>query len=223
MVGPDEVPTSHRERKKAKTRAALVEVSQRLFAEQGYAATTLEQISAEVDIRPQTLLRYFESKAHLALAPMTDPLARLRRYLEDPGRPVDTLTAWREYVRRESQEVMAPTSPAITSYVANLRIFQRWATHDPVLVAMVSDVGRQLRELLAGSLARDRGDAVADLHDTLVAALLVAGRSAVYERWLARDDDPDAASLVDDQLAVIAYATSSLEAGEAPRLQAAAD
>ncbi len=54
---------SLRERKKAKTRAALIEASQRLFARRGYTRTTLEDISAEVDITTQTLLRYFDSKA----------------------------------------------------------------------------------------------------------------------------------------------------------------
>src|SRR5437868_12741688 len=79
--GPN--PDSHRERKKARTRAALIEVSQRLFAEKGYAATTLDDICDDVDVRPQTLLRYFDSKAHLALAPLTDSLELLRRFLED--------------------------------------------------------------------------------------------------------------------------------------------
>ncbi|RLE17461.1 MAG: hypothetical protein DRJ50_14040, partial [Actinobacteria bacterium] len=63
-----------RERKKAKTRAALIEASQRLFATRGYAGATLEDISAEVDITTQTLLRYFVSKTQLALAPLTAPL-----------------------------------------------------------------------------------------------------------------------------------------------------
>ena len=60
---------SLRERKKARTRASLIEVSQRLFAEHSYSATTLDDICAEVEVTPQTLLRYFDSKAQLAVAP----------------------------------------------------------------------------------------------------------------------------------------------------------
>lgn len=209
-------PLSHRERKKARTRASLIEVSQRLFAERGYGATTLEDICDEVDIRPQTLLRYFESKAALALAPMTDPLERLRTFLEDPDRRHDTIKVWREYVRRESTEMTSPTSDTIVSYVHNLRDFRSWVDRDPVLVAMTSDVERRLRQLLAGSLAHDRGVDADDLHSTLVAALLVAGRTAVYERWLARD--PDTETLVDDQLAVVDYVVTSLPRQSARRL-----
>lgn len=214
-------PTSHRERKKARTRAALIEVSQRLFAQQGYSETTLEDISEQVDVRPQTLLRYFESKAHLALAPLTSAVDELRHYLEAPDRRVDTLTVWREYMRRESSEMVAPTSEAISSYVHNLREFRRWADRDPVLVAMASDIERRLRELLASSLAHDRGVEPDDLHSTLVAALLVAGRLAVYERWL--DREVDGGSLVEDQLAVIDYAVRSLPRRSAQRLLTVAE
>jgi len=52
------------------------------------------------------------------------------------------------------------------------------------------------------------------------AALLVAGRRAVWDRWLARDRDTD--SLVDDQTAVVDYAVESLPRGRARRLLAAA-
>jgi AcrR family transcriptional regulator len=201
-------PPSHRERKKAQTRATLIEVSQRLFAEHGYTATTLEEISEVVGIRTQTLLRYFDSKAQLALSPMIDTVHELRRYFDDPARPLDTLTAWREYMAIEAQEVSAPSTAALTSYVHNMREFRRWADRDPVLVAMSSDIDRQLRDVLAAALARDGRVGPDDLHSTLVAALLVAGRTAVYERWL--DRDPDTVSLIDEQLAVIDYAVASL-------------
>ena len=90
---------SLRERKKARTRAALIAVSQRRFAENGYHETTLDEISAEVGVRPQTLLRYFESKAHLALAPWTEQLALLQRVLGDPRRSAPTVDIWRELVK----------------------------------------------------------------------------------------------------------------------------
>lgn len=208
--------TSLRERKKAKTRAQLIEVSQRLFAEKGYAATTLEEICEQVDIRPQTLLRYFESKAHLANAPITDPLEKLRAFIEDPARTMSTVKVWREYMKLEAQEVMAPTSQALTHHVYNMRQFRRWADKDPVLVAMGSDIERQLREWLAASIARDQGAEADDLHSTLVAALLVVGRGAVYERWLGAE--PATESLVDDQMVVIDYAVKSLPRRSAERL-----
>lgn len=197
-----------RERKKAKTRAALVEVSQRLFAERGYTGTTLEDISAEVDITTQTLLRYFDSKAQLALAPMTAPLEELERSLRADDRSVDTLSAWRLHVQFEAEEATDPSETTMATYVANLRAYREWADKDPALVASLSGVERWLQEVLATAMAEDAGVESDDLHSTLVAALLVAGRRAVWDRWLARSRDPD--SLVDEQLAVVDYAAESL-------------
>jgi len=197
-----------RERKKAKTRAALIEISQRLFAERGYTGTTLEDISAEVDITTQTLLRYFDSKAQLALAPLTAPLEELERFLAVEDRSIDTLTAWRIYVRLEAEEAANPSETTIATYLANLRAYREWVDKDPALVASLSGVERWLQEVLATAMAQDAAVEPDDLHSTLVAALLVTGRRAVWDRWLARSRDTD--SLVDDQLAVVDYAVASL-------------
>jgi AcrR family transcriptional regulator len=197
-----------RERKKAKTRAALVDVSQRLFAERGYTGTTLEDISAAVDITTQTLLRYFDSKAQLALAPMTAPLEELERSLEADDRSVDTLSVWRVYVEAEAEESVNPSETTMATYVANLRAYHDWVDKDPALVASLSAVERWLQDVLARAMTHDAGAESDDLHSTLVAALLVAGRRAVWDRWLARGRDTD--SLVDNQLAVVEYAAESL-------------
>lgn len=203
---PQAVP-SLRERKKAKTRAALIEASQRLFATRGYSGTTLEHISAEVDITTQTLLRYFDSKAQLALAPLAVHLGEIEHFLLDQNRSVDTLSAWRLYVQLEAEEATNPSESATATYVANLRAYDAWVDKDPLLVARLSGVERELQEILATALARDAGVEPDDLHSTLVAALLVAGRRAIWDRWLARNCDTD--SLVEDQLAVVDYAVGS--------------
>lgn len=51
-----------RERKKAKTRWAIQEHALRLFSEQGYEATTVDQIAAAAEISPSTFFRYFRTK-----------------------------------------------------------------------------------------------------------------------------------------------------------------
>jgi AcrR family transcriptional regulator len=198
------VVPSLRERKKAKTRAALIEASQRLFAKRGYTGTTLEDISAEVDITTQTLLRYFDSKAQLALAPLASHLEVIERFLLDENRSVDTLAAWRFYLQREAEEATSPSESSTATYVANLRAYDAWVDKDPLLVASLSGVERELQEILATALARDAGVGSDDLRSTLIAALLVAGRRAIWDRWLARNCETD--SLVEDQLAVVDFA-----------------
>ena len=63
-----------RERKKAKTRAAIQRHALRLFQEQGYEATTVEQIAEAVEISPSTFVRYFPTKEDVVFYDNFDPL-----------------------------------------------------------------------------------------------------------------------------------------------------
>src|SRR6478672_10941023 len=63
-----------RERKKARTRLTIRSEAFRLFGEQGYAETTIEQIAEAAEVSPSTFFRYFPTKEQLVLADDLDPL-----------------------------------------------------------------------------------------------------------------------------------------------------
>jgi AcrR family transcriptional regulator len=63
-----------RELKKARTRATIQEHAMRLFREQGYSATTVDQIAAAAEVSPATFFRYFPTKEDTVLYDRMDPI-----------------------------------------------------------------------------------------------------------------------------------------------------
>lgn len=63
-----------RERKKQKTRSAIQREAMRLFQEQGYDATTVEQIAEAAEISQSTFFRYFPTKEDVVLLDDYDPV-----------------------------------------------------------------------------------------------------------------------------------------------------
>ncbi|MBO3744520.1 TetR family transcriptional regulator [Streptosporangiaceae bacterium NEAU-GS5] len=76
-----------RERKKERTRLALIDAALALFLDKGYEATTIDQIAGAVEVSPRTFFRYFASKEEVALAPPADGLEHFLAELSE--RPDD--------------------------------------------------------------------------------------------------------------------------------------
>jgi AcrR family transcriptional regulator len=74
-IGTADRPAGLRERKKAKTRAAIREHALRLFREHGYGGTTVEQIAEAAEVSPATFYRYFPTKEDVVLQDDLDVLA----------------------------------------------------------------------------------------------------------------------------------------------------
>jgi len=71
-----------RARRRAETRDRIVRAALKLFARQGFLATTVEQITEAADVGKGTFFNYFPSKEHLLTGFGEFQLARIRRALE---------------------------------------------------------------------------------------------------------------------------------------------
>ncbi len=69
---PGDSAVGLRERKKQRTRATIVDVAARLCVDQGFDATTVEQIAAGADVSPRTFSRYFPNKEAVIWAMVED-------------------------------------------------------------------------------------------------------------------------------------------------------
>src|SRR4029450_11519761 len=102
-------PISLRERKKARTRRALVEAALRLFAERGFEATTVADIADAADVSPRTFFTYFPAKEDVLFADAQDRIDRLQDALAKRAPDESFLDA----LRRAARDILAdPTFQA---------------------------------------------------------------------------------------------------------------
>ena len=85
-----------RKRKKERTRRALAAAALRLFSEQGFEATTLDEVVDEVEVSKRTFFRYFASKEEVAMAAETELWDAYIEEVESREIHGNVLTALRE-------------------------------------------------------------------------------------------------------------------------------
>lgn len=84
-------PATRRERHAVRTRQQIVDAALALFLEQGFEATTVDEIAARADVSPRTFFRYFPTKEALLFHDLDDRLAAVQQRIE--ARPADEAPA----------------------------------------------------------------------------------------------------------------------------------
>jgi AcrR family transcriptional regulator len=166
-----------RERKKLKTHLTIQREALRLFREQGYEATTVEQIAAAAEVSHTTFFRYFPTKEDVVLHDALDPLAMAALEAQPPElSPIEALRlAMREVYGSLSSEELAAEHERQALIRATPEL---WA-------AMLNDLANT-SEVLVRSFARRMGKAADDIAVlTLAGAVLGAGMVV----WLSHPAD----------------------------------
>jgi AcrR family transcriptional regulator len=86
MSTPGQLP-GLRDRKKNETRQALRDAAHRLFAEQGFSRTTIDDITEAANVSRRTFFRYYDSKDDLLRSDVSDMLPVMLAALR--SRPAD--------------------------------------------------------------------------------------------------------------------------------------
>jgi AcrR family transcriptional regulator len=165
-------PAGLRERKKAKTRAAIREAAMTLFEQQGYASTTVEQIAEAAEVSPSTFFRYFPTKEAVVVTDEWDPLIADTIRAQPPE--VTTVDALLAGIRM----VIQTATPAD---VAAERRRQRLFQDVPELRVRYTQQLTDAIDLFAGVLAERAGLDAPDLAQRAVAGALIGVAMAVLK------------------------------------------
>lgn len=140
-----------RERKKLRTRQAILETAHALFAERGYDNVTVAEIADAVNIAPKTVFVYFPSKEDLVFCDEDQMRQRILGRLRD-RRPDETpLEAMGSLIR----ELMAESGSEV---VADLRRWRRMMGGSAVLHSRMRLLWERFEEELADQLAAEAGE-----------------------------------------------------------------
>src|SRR5215469_6396526 len=155
---PYPFPSSRRERRSLELRERLFRSALDLFAQKGFAETTVEDITNAADVGKGTFFNYFPSKDHILLAFGELQLAKLRDAVEEARHSSEPLPHYlRSLSERMTQEPMR--NPAIVR-----ALLLAYLSSTPVREAMLDMQKRVLAfhsEMIA--LGQQRGEIRDDL------------------------------------------------------------
>jgi AcrR family transcriptional regulator len=185
-----------RERKKLKTRRAIQDHALRLFGEQGYDETTVEQIAEAAEISPSTFFRYFPTKEDVVVTDEYDPImAEMFRAQPAELSPIEAL--------RATMRDMLPLMFATDTEVVMTRM--RLTTSVPALRARTFESLREgthliLKEVMAERAGRPRDDLDVDAFAWAVVGALMSAMYAWMDGRVEIERMPD---LIDHNLELL--------------------
>ncbi|MFE0641391.1 TetR/AcrR family transcriptional regulator [Streptomyces sp. NPDC058877] len=170
MAAADPARPSLRERKKAKTRAAIRKATYRIAAEHGWEAATTERIAEAAEVSPSTVVRYFPVREDILLTDEDDELLEARlRARPAAEEPLESLRA----------VVVEAVRTALDEEPEETRLRARLMVEIPAVRARLTETTATTGRRLARALADRTGRGADDLEvRVFTAAALGALREA---------------------------------------------
>lgn len=194
---PEAAPRlSLRERKKIKTRSAIRDATYALIKEQGYEATTVEQIAERAEVSPSTVLRYFPTKEDIVLTDEYDPLVEDLLRQRPADEPVLQSLRWSVL---EALSMALADNPRYEQDEMILRI--RLMAEVPALRSRLMETMSVTGRLMCRTLAERTGRDADDLEVRVYAMALMGAMVETMIYWVEQDFRDDLPDLIDRALA----------------------
>ncbi|SDP43290.1 TetR/AcrR family transcriptional regulator [Lentzea jiangxiensis] len=205
VSSPSPRPTL-RERKKQRTREALIDTALNLFTQQDFDSVTLDELCDRVEVSKRTFFRTFASKEEVAMAPYED---MWKAFIDE----LETLPVAAEcsILQVLQDAVLAAMRTMNTGdWAHRLLSCTRLAGRTPAIEAhCLYFCGVTVRAAL-DVLHRRFGLDPHDLRPRLALDILVAAFHRALEAWADRPQDPTVEHLATDTLAAFAAIPGSL-------------
>ncbi|MFI9783926.1 TetR/AcrR family transcriptional regulator [Kitasatospora sp. NPDC051984] len=167
----DPLPAGLRERKKQRTRGALVDAANQLFLQQGYARTTVDEIAASVEVSQRTFFRYFANKEEVALAVLADAEETFLGLLRERPAVENPLEALHGAIRQAWQTLDQGRVAERGSVAGALELFELIESTPTLLAAHLRHTLQQEDEVTRILAEREGLDPATDLRPRLLAAV----------------------------------------------------
>jgi AcrR family transcriptional regulator len=190
-----------RERKKQRTREAIVEAALRLFDERGFEQTTIADIAEAADIAPRTFFGYFPSKEDVVFADFPADFEALAERLRGRGEDETAIEALRAFIATAVEQADLNDEREL----CRKRVIRNSETLDAHRRALMG----RMEDMLAEAIARDFGNRPGDLRPPMIASAAVAALGSLDRTGT----NPQSPPTREEALAMIDQALTFLQGG----------
>jgi AcrR family transcriptional regulator len=175
--GTDERSLPLRERKKLRTRRALADAALRLFAEQGFDATTLEELAEEAEVSKSTFSRTFPAKEAAGIEAESEVWTGYLEALAD--------SELKGPLFAELHRTLAAATAGLDpTWDERFLATRRLIAAEPALLRYTEHYRAQVKEQLAATLAAKLSLDADDLRLHVLAELVMTAWSLSGRAWV---------------------------------------
>ncbi|WP_411147204.1 TetR family transcriptional regulator [Streptomyces sp. A30] len=176
-----------RERKRQRTRDALIRAALELFVGRGYEQTTVDDIAEAVDVSQRTFFRYFANKEEAALAVQEMTIERFVESVRQRPAHEAPMEALRQAVL-EGWDTLNEIVESVVPVELHLRM-SRVIESTPVLLAAHLRRSAEIEEIIARVLAEREGlDVDTDPRPRLTVAVFSGVIRVTERQWSTGED-----------------------------------